>query len=70
MRWGSENPEIAAAILGTGADIWGAHKAGQQADKEYEEDIRRWEREQEREDERQKNRAAAYQRVLDRRKAY
>lgn len=70
VRWGSENPEIAAAILGTGVEVWGARKAGQQADAEYEENIRRYEREQEREDERQRNRAAAYQRILDRRSSY
>lgn len=67
--WLQNNQEIAGAALGTGVEAYGAYKQGQQQDREYEENVRRYENEEAREDERLRKRDEAYARIQDRRKA-
>lgn len=69
LGWLQENQEIAGAALGTGIEAIGAHQEGAARDREFDENVRRYEKEQEREDERLRRRQESYQRILDRRKA-
>jgi hypothetical protein len=68
-EWLQNNQGIAGAALGTGVEAYGAYKTGQAQDREFEQDVTEYEKEQEREDERLRRREESYQRILDRRKA-
>ncbi len=68
-EWLQNNQGVAGAVLGTGVEAYGAYQTGKAQDREFEQDVIEYEKDQEREDERLRRREESYQRILDRRKA-